>query len=401
MSLQTAASGDRVHIGFFGCRNAGKSSLVNAFTNQQLSVVSNVRGTTTDPVKKAMELLPMGPVMIIDTPGVDDEGALGEQRVKKAKQVLNRCDIAILVADGTKPLHPADEELLRLFSEKELPYVVVRSKCDLLEAVPETDGNTIYVSAEAGVHIEELKELVGHMTLTEERERPIVRDLLSPSDLVVLVTPIDASAPKGRMILPQVQTMRDILDAHAGCMVVQDTELKGALEKLCQPPKMVITDSQAFGRVSADTPKEILLTSFSILFARYKGVLAEAVHGAAMLDTLHDGDKILISEGCTHHRQCEDIGTVKLPGWIQKHTGKKLEFAFSSGTEFPEDLSPYRLVIHCGACTLNPREMRYRQKCAADQKIPMTNYGIAIAHLHGILERSLEPFPEIAQLLKH
>lgn len=399
MSLQAAASGDRVHIGFFGCRNAGKSSLVNAFTNQQLSVVSDVQGTTTDPVKKAMELLPMGPVMIIDTPGVDDEGALGEQRVKKAKQVLNRCDIAILVADATKPLRGADEELLQLFSEKELPYVVVRSKCDLLETVPERDGNTLYVSAQAGIHIEALKELVGHMTLTDEKERPIVRDLLNPSDLVVLVTPIDAAAPKGRMILPQVQTMRDVLDAHAGCLVVQDTELKGTLAKLNEPPKLVITDSQAFAKVSADIPKDVPLTSFSILLARHKGVLQEAVRGAAVLDTLHDGDKILISEGCTHHRQCDDIGTVKLPNWIEKHTGEKLEFAFSSGTEFPEDLSPYRLVIHCGACMLNPREMRYRQKCAAEQSIPMTNYGIAIAHLHGILARSLEPFPEIAQLL--
>ena len=400
MSMQSATAGDRVHIGFFGCRNAGKSSLVNAFTGQNLAVVSDVRGTTTDPVKKAMELLPMGPVMIIDTPGVDDEGELGALRVKKTKQVLNRCDVAILVADATVPLHSADEELLRLFAAKELPFVIVRSKCDLLERVPETEENTIFVSAETGFHIEELKELVGHLSLTEERDRPIVRDLLEPSDLVVLVTPIDTAAPKGRLILPQVQTIRDILDVHAGCMTVQTEELPAALAKLKEPPKLVITDSQAFGAVAKVTPPEVPLTSFSILMARQKGALPAAVRGAAVLGRLEDGDKILISEGCTHHRQCDDIGTVKLPHWILEHCGKQVAFDFSSGTEFPENLGDYRVVIHCGACMLNPREMRYRQKCAADAGVPMTNYGIAIAYLHGILPRSLAPFPDLLKLLE-
>ena len=400
MSLNDTVSGDRVHIGFFGRRNAGKSSLVNAFTGQQLAVVSDVRGTTTDPVRKAMELLPMGPVMIIDTPGIDDEGELGKLRVQKAKQVLNKCDIAILVADATAPLHETDEALIRLFEAKELPYVIVRNKCDLLETVPPSEGHTIYVSAEKKQNIQELKELVAHLARPEEVDKPIVGDLLSPGDLAVLVVPIDSAAPKGRLILPQQQTIRDILDHDANAIVVKETELAHVLTCLSQKPRIVITDSQAFEKVSADTPEDILLTSFSILFARHKGDLSFAVAGASALDTLRDGDTVLISEGCTHHRQCDDIGTVKLPRWIRNYTGKDVQFAFTSGTEFPEDLSPYRMIVHCGACMLNPREMRYRQKCAADAGIPMTNYGTAIAYIHGILPRALAPFPDIAALLE-
>lgn len=399
MSLQSTAAGDRIHIGFFGCRNAGKSSLVNAFTGQQLSVVSDVKGTTTDPVKKAMELLPMGPVMVIDTPGLDDEGALGTLRVKKAKQILNRCDVAILVADGTQPLCAADQELLRLFAEKNLPYVVARSKCDLMQVVPKASEHEIYVSAEKNIHIAALKEMVAHLSLAEQAPRPIVGDLLHEGDFVVLVTPIDSAAPKGRLILPQVQTIRDILDAGATCAVVQPEQLREMLGRLKEPPKMVITDSQVFGRVAAAVPEEIPLTSFSILFARHKGVLEASVQGAALLEKLRDGDRVLISEGCTHHRQCDDIGTVKLPRWVREHTGKAVEFSFSSGAEFPEDLSPYRLVIHCGGCMLNGREMSYRRKCAADACVPMTNYGMAIAYLHGILPRALALFPEAKALL--
>ena len=399
MSLNDTVSGDRVHIGFFGRRNAGKSSLVNAFTGQQLSVVSDVRGTTTDPVYKAMELLPMGPVTIIDTPGIDDEGALGALRVQKAKQVLNKCDIAILAAEATAPLHETDQALLRLFEAKNLPYLIVRTKCDLLDTVPPADGKTIYVSAEQQRNIQELKELTAHLVRPEEAARPIVGDLLSPGDLAVLVVPIDAAAPKGRLILPQQQTIRDILDSNANAIVVKETELTHVLGCLGQKPRIVITDSQAFEKVAADTPEDILLTSFSILFARHKGDLAFAVSGAAALDTLRSGDTVLISEGCTHHRQCDDIGTVKLPRWICNYTGQEVHFAFTSGTEFPEDLSPYRMVIHCGGCMLNPREMRYRQKCAADAGIPMTNYGTAIAHMHGILPRALAPFPDVAALL--
>lgn len=399
MSLTATPSGDRIHIGFFGRRNAGKSSLVNAFTGQPLSVVSDIRGTTTDPVRKAMELLPMGPVMIIDTPGMDDEGPLGELRVKKARQELNRCNIAILVADASQPLHASDEQLLRLFRTKEIPYVIVRSKCDLLASLPSTDPHTIYVSAEKGIHIQELKELVAHLALPSENERPIVRDLLSPKDLVILVTPIDASAPKGRLILPQQQTIRDILDCGACALVTKEGELSDLLSSLHKKPRMVITDSQVFERVSRETPQEIPLTSFSILFARHKGDLAFAVSGAAMLEHLQDGDSVLISEGCTHHRQCNDIGTVKLPNWIRQYTGKDIRFSFTSGTEFPEDLSPYRMIVHCGGCMLNSREMRYRQKCAADQGIPMTNYGTLIAYIHGILPRALELFPDIAKFI--
>ena len=399
MSLNDTVSGDRIHIGFFGRRNAGKSSLVNAFTGQQLSVVSDVRGTTTDPVRKAMELLPLGPVLIIDTPGIDDEGALGELRVQKAREVLQQCDIALLVAPAGEALHAADRELLHLFEAQGLPYLIVRSKCDLLQARPEPEPREIYVSAETQEHLPELKERVGRLIRPEEADRPLVGDLLSPGDLVVLVTPIDSAAPKGRLILPQQQTIRDILDHDASAVVTKETELAQVLSRLAEKPRLVITDSQAFGRVAADVPADLPLTSFSILFARHKGDLAAAVAGAAALDALQDDDTVLISEGCTHHRQCDDIGTVKLPRWIQAHTGREIRFSFTAGRDFPEDLSPYRLVIHCGGCTLTPREMRFRQQRAAAAGIPMTNYGTAIAHIHGILPRALAPFPQIAALL--
>lgn len=400
MSLNAQVSAERLHIGFFGLRNAGKSSLVNAVTGQNLAVVSDVKGTTTDPVKKAMELLPLGPVVIIDTPGIDDEGSLGELRVKRAKQVLNYADIAILVVDATKGLLPADQELLHLFQQKEIPYIIAYNKSDLLETFPAASGNRIHVSAETGSNVYELKELISTLAKKEENKKRIVADLIEPGDFVVLVTPIDSAAPKGRLILPQQQTIRDVLEAGAIPVVVRETELPLALTGLNKKPKLVITDSQAFGRVSKDTPSDILLTSFSILFARYKGDLSTLVQGAAALDHLKDRDTVLISEGCTHHRQCGDIGTVKLPAWIRKYTGKELQFSFTSGTEFPEDLSPYAMVIHCGGCMLNEREMKSRMRYANDCQIPMTNYGTAIAKMHGILERSLEVFPGILETLK-
>ena len=400
MSLNDTVSGDRIHIGFFGRRNAGKSSLVNAFTGQQLSVVSDVRGTTTDPVRKAMELLPLGPVLIIDTPGIDDEGALGELRVQKAREVLQQCDIALLVAPAGEALHAADRELLHLFEAQGLPYLIVRSKCDLLQARPEPEPREIYVSAETQEHLPELKERVGRLIRPEEADRPLVGDLLSPGDLVVLVTPIDSAAPKGRLILPQQQTIRDVLESGAISVVTRETELPQTLLALGKKPALVITDSQAFKKVNADTPADVPLTSFSILFARYKGDLKEAVHGAAQLDKLQDGDTVLISEGCTHHRQCGDIGTVKLPNWIRKYTGKELNFAFTSGGEFPEYLSPYALVVHCGGCMLNEREMKARIARAVSQNVPITNYGICIAQVHGILKRSVELFPEVISELQ-
>ncbi len=400
MSLQETPSGERVHIGFFGRRNAGKSSLVNAFTGQRLSVVSDVKGTTTDPVYKAMELLPMGPVMIIDTPGFDDEGALGALRVEKAKQALNKCDAALLVTDSTEPLHETDKALLALFGERRIPYLIVRNKCDLLDALPkETAENVIYASAEQGTHIRELKERVARLTVEEASPVPLAGDLVPPGGLSVLVTPIDSAAPKGRLILPQQQTIRDLLDHGAATVVVRETELARTLGALAVPPDIVITDSQAFAQVDALTPPEVPLTSFSILFARYKGDLCSAVSGVAALKTLQDGDTVLISEGCTHHRQCGDIGTVKLPHWILSRTGKDIRFAFTSGTEFPEDLSPYRMAVHCGGCMLSPRQMRFRQRTAAAQGVPMTNYGMLIAYLHGILPRALAPFPDAARLL--
>ena len=396
MGMNETPSSDRIHIGFFGRRNAGKSSLVNAVTGQELAVVSEIKGTTTDPVSKSMELLPLGPVVIIDTPGIDDEGRLGGLRVRKARQVLNRTDVAVLVVDGTTGRTEADEELISIFREKEIPYLIVYNKSDLNAGpLAELSEEEIWVSAREGWQIQELKERIGRLTVTGEPKRRLVGDLLAPGDFVVLVVPIDKAAPKGRLILPQQQVIRDVLEAGTAAIVVRDHELKATLAELGKKPRMVITDSQVFARASADTPGDIWLTSFSILFARYKGNLRSAAAGAATLDRLCDGDKILISEGCTHHRQCDDIGTVKLPGWIRKYTGKELNFEFTSGLEFPENLSGYRLIIHCGGCMLNEREMKYRIKCAADQKAPMTNYGIAIAYIQGILRRCVEMFPDV------
>lgn len=413
MGLNSTPSANRVHIGFFGRRNAGKSSVVNAVTGQELAVVSDTKGTTTDPVYKSMELLPIGPVMIIDTPGFDDEGALGELRVRKTKQVLNKTDIAVLVVDATEGKKQCDEELIRIFKEKEIPYIIVNNKADLLsDEVSEkvcqnnvseqrkaeqnalfSSGKEQYVSALTGAGIYELKECIGKLTPNEDMTLKIVGDLLHPGDFVVLVVPIDSAAPKGRLILPQQQTIRDVLEANAAAIVVKESELKQTLEQLGRSPAMVITDSQVFEQVSGVVSEEIPLTSFSILMARYKGYLETAVNGVAAIDHLKDGDKILISEGCTHHRQCDDIGTVKIPRWLKQHTGKELIIETSSGTEFPEDLTSYALVIHCGGCMLNEREVKYRMKCAEDQKVPFTNYGIAIAQMKGILKRSIELFP--------
>ncbi len=398
MSLNDTPSGERIHIGFFGRRNAGKSSVVNAVTGQELSVVSDVKGTTTDPVMKSMELLPMGPVVIIDTPGFDDEGALGELRVKKTKQILNRSDCAVLVVDATQGMTPADRELVELFQQKEIPYLIAYNKSDLA-AAPALGEKELAVSAQTGENIHELKERIARLVKTGEDSRRIVGDLLSPGDLVVLVTPIDSAAPKGRLILPQQQTIRDILDSDAAAIVVKENGLADTLKKLGTKPRMVITDSQAFAQVNRDTPKDIPLTSFSILMARYKGFLDAAVEGVAAIDRLEDGDKVLIAEGCTHHRQCEDIGTVKIPKWLKEYTGKELLLEHSSGRDFPEDLSSYKLVIHCGGCMLNQREITYRQKTAGDNGVPFTNYGITIAHLKGILKRSVELFPHLYKLL--
>lgn len=398
MGLQDTPSAERVQIGFFGCRNAGKSSLVNAVTNQEMAVVSPVKGTTTDPVTKAMELLPLGPVLIIDTPGIDDEGGLGEQRVKRTKQILNRIDCAVLVVDSVAGKTKADEELLNLFQEKQIPFLVAYNKSDL--QMPALSGkNEVAVSALLKTGIEELKERIAALGKENQKERMLVRDLVKAEDLVVLVTPIDSSAPKGRLILPQQQTIRDLLEADAIPVVTKENTLKTTLESLAKKPAMVITDSQAFAQVSKDTPLDIPLTSFSILMARYKGFLEGAVQGVAAIETLQDREKVLICEGCTHHRQCEDIGTVKIPRWLRQHTGKELELVHTSGKDFPEDLSPYRLVIHCGGCMLNEREVAYRQKCAADAGIPFTNYGIAIAYMTGILKRSIEIFPKLYTLI--
>ena len=395
MGLNDGISADRLHIGFFGLRNAGKSSLVNAITNQELSLVSDVLGTTTDPVRKAMELLPLGPVVIIDTPGLDDVGALGEARVKKARQVLNTVDIAILVSDAAKGLTFLENELVDLFKAKNIPYIIAYNKIDTIDASKlQESEREIYVSALNGTNVERLKEKIGALQGNSGEERVIVSDLIKAGDTVVLVVPIDKAAPKGRLILPQQQTIRDILDCGAMALVCRDSELEAMLKSLNEPPKLVITDSQVFGKVSKILPRSIPLTSFSILFARYKGNLWGAVNGAARLDSLKDGDRILISEGCTHHRQCGDIGTVKLPKWLSEYTGKKLELEFTSGRDFPEDLSPYSLIIHCGGCMLTEREMQYRTRQAEDAGVPITNYGMVIAHIHGILKRSLEPFKQ-------
>ena len=405
MSLQAVPSGERVHIGIFGRRNAGKSSLINAITGQNLAIVSDVKGTTTDPVLKSMELLPLGPVVLIDTPGLDDMGQLGGQRVQKALQMLNKTDIAVLVADASA-LEPGegeagipaglsrqDREILDRIRQKKIPYLVVYNKWDLAGETPCPEGeNVICVSAATGWQIRELKERIAGCMPEGRKEKPIAADLVCPGDLVILVVPIDSAAPKGRLILPQQQTIRDLLDAGAAAVVTRDTKLKETMAKLGCRPALVITDSQVFERVAAEVPEDIPLTSFSILFARYKGSLQTLAAGAAALDTLQDGDRVLIAEGCTHHRQCEDIGTVKLPRWIAAHTGKKAVFDFVSGTEFPEDLSPYRLVIHCGGCMLNETEMGYRIRRALEQQVPITNYGTAIAHMKGILKRSTAMF---------
>lgn len=397
MSLNNTPASERIHIGIFGKRNAGKSSVINAITGQSIAIVSDVKGTTTDPVIKTMELLPLGPVVIIDTPGLDDIGTLGQLRIQKAYQMLNKTDIAIVVIDASIGITKEDKKILDRIKEKAIPYIVVWNKTDLLSRLSEKEQriptqNQIQISTKTGENILALKELIAKQAPHSKIVRPLISDLLNPGDFVVLVVPIDSSAPKGRLILPQQQTIRDILDSGSTAIVVKDTELKETIQKLGHLTKLVITDSQVFQQVVAILPPEIPLTSFSILFARYKGNLKTLANGAKTLDTLANEDTILISEGCTHHRQCNDIGTVKLPRLIQKYTGKKINFAFTSGTEFPEDLSPYRMIIHCGGCMLNEREMKYRLKCAEDQHIPITNYGTAIAHMNNILTRSLEPF---------
>ena len=396
MGMNETPSGERLHIAFFGKRNAGKSSLVNAITGQDLSVVSDVEGTTTDPVSKSMELLPIGPVLIIDTPGFDDEGELGALRVKKTKQILNKADVAILVIDATVGMSDCDKELLDLFEDKKIPYLKVWNKSDLI-ADDDLDG--VVVSAKDQIGIWELKEKIGVLGNRGSNEKKLVADLVSPLDFVVLVVPIDSAAPKGRLILPQQQMIRDLLEAGAISIVVRESELEETLSRLGHKPAMVITDSQAFSVVSEIVPQDVPLTSFSILMARYKGFLETAVKGVCAIDRLKDGDKVLISEGCTHHRQCDDIGTVKIPTWLKQYTGKNLIIETSSGIGFPEDLSEYALIIHCGGCMLNEREVLYRMNHAMDEGVPFTNYGIVIAYMKGILARSIELFPNLLGLL--
>ena len=395
MSMNATPAGERVHIGFFGLRNAGKSSVVNAITGQETALVSPVKGTTTDPVRKAMELLPAGPVLLIDTPGIDDEGELGGMRVRKAKRVLHQTDLAVLVMDAALGRTRPDEELIRLFQERGIRFILAYNKCDLLEKIPAAGENEIYVSAARGTHIGALKEKMAALARAEDRKLRIVGDLIHPADFVVLVTPIDKAAPRGRLILPQQQTIRDILEADAAAVVVKEFELRETLAKLGQKPGLVITDSQVFAKAAADTPPDVPLTSFSILMARYKGLLDAAVKGVKAVESLRDGDTVLICEGCTHHRQCDDIGTVRLPRWLRQHTGRKLEFAFLSGGEFPEDLSGCQLAVHCGGCMLGGREMKFRQACAVEQGVPITNYGVLIAYMQGILARSVSMFPHL------
>lgn len=395
MSLNETHSAERIHISFFGRRNSGKSSIVNAFTGQDISVVSDVKGTTTDPVYKSMELPPLGPVMIIDTPGIDDEGDLGELRVKKSYQILNKTDIAVLVIDSICGKSKEDEDLINQFRKKNINHILVYNKLDLLGQVPAETDNTIHVSAKTRFGIDVLKEKIAGMAIMDEPKRKIVGDFIKPLDFVVLVTPIDEAAPKGRLILAQQQTIRDILDANGTAIVVKDTELKETLMNLKKKPRLVITDSQVFSKVAIDTPEDVYLTSFSILFARYKGNLENDVKSVYVLDSLRDGDTVLISEGCTHHRQCDDIGTVKLPRWIREYTNKQINFKFTSAREFPDDLAEYKLIVHCGGCMLNEREMKYRQKCARDQQVPITNYGIIISYLQGTLKRSIAIFDHI------
>lgn len=398
MSLNDTPSSERLHIAFFGCRNAGKSSVVNAVTGQQLAIVSDVKGTTTDPVTKAMEILPLGPVVIIDTPGFDDEGELGELRVKKTKQTLNKTDIAVLVADATIGLNKYDRQLLDIFAQKQIPFIIALNKSDLLQKIPRDEKDFIYVSAVSGYHIHELKEKIGSLA-PKNNGRRIIGDMLKPGDNVVLVCPIDEAAPKGRLILPQQQTIRDVLDADAFAMVTKETVLDQVLDSIKRPPRLVITDSQALGIVSKIVPDEVPLTTFSILMARYKGFLETAVRGIAAAKKLKNGDKILMAEGCTHHRQCNDIGTVKIPRMLQKSCGCSLQFESCSGTEFPEDLSGYAMVIHCGACMNTDRDVQYRMRCSVDQGVPFTNYGIALAYMTGTLERSLRIFPQLHKLI--
>ena len=408
MGMNQTPASERVHISFFGKRNAGKSSVINAVTGQDLAIVSSVMGTTTDPVYKTMELLPLGPVMVIDTPGIDDEGELGALRIRKSYQVLNKTDIAILVIDSTAGKGEEELELIHRFHKKGIPYLIVYNKIDLLSTEKIKDlamsvrAGEVLVSASDGMNIQELKEKIASLKPEDTHKYPLIQDLIEPLDLVILVVPIDKAAPKGRLILPQQQTIRDILERGALSLVVRDTELKSTLDHFLAQgvcPKLVVTDSQAFARVSKAVPENITLTSFSILFARYKGELEIQLKGIAALSSIEDGDRILIAEGCTHHRQCGDIGTCKMPEWIRNYTGKKPVFEFTSGTEFPDDVSSYKMVIHCGGCMLNEREMKYRIACCQDQGVPITNYGILIAQVTGILKRSLGPFPEMQKLI--
>lgn len=408
MGMNQTPASERVHISFFGKRNAGKSSVINAVTGQDLAIVSSVRGTTTDPVYKTMELLPLGPVMVIDTPGIDDEGELGALRVRKSYQVLNKTDIAILVVDSTVGESEEELELIHRFHKKGIPYLVVYNKIDLLsddeikDLAMSVRAGEVLVSASDGMNIQELKEKIASLKPEDTHKYPLIQDLIEPLDLVILVVPIDKAAPKGRLILPQQQTIRDILERGALSLVVRDTELKSTLDHFLAQgvcPKLVVTDSQAFARVSRDVPENITLTSFSILFSRYKGELETQLKGVSALSSIEDGDRILVAEGCTHHRQCGDIGTCKIPDWIRNYTGKKPVFEFTSGTEFPEDVSSYKMVVHCGGCMLNEREMKYRIACCQDQGVPITNYGLLIAQVTGILKRSLGPFPKMQKLI--
>ena len=408
MGMNQTPASERVHISFFGKRNAGKSSVINAVTGQDLAIVSSVMGTTTDPVYKTMELLPLGPVMVIDTPGIDDEGELGALRVHKSYQVLNKTDIAILVIDSTAGKGEEELELIHRFHKKGIPYLIVYNKIDLLSTekiknlAMSVRAGEVLVSASDGMNIQELKEKIASLKPEDTHKYPLIQDLIDPLDLVILVVPIDKAAPKGRLILPQQQTIRDILERGALSLVVRDTELKSTLDHFLAQgvcPKLVVTDSQAFARVSKAVPENITLTSFSILFSRYKGELETQLKGIAALSSIEDGDRILIAEGCTHHRQCGDIGTCKMPEWIRNYTGKKPVFEFTSGTEFPDDVSSYKMVVHCGGCMLNEREMKYRIACCQDQGVPITNYGILIAQVTGILKRSLGPFPEMQKLI--
>ncbi len=395
MGLNDTPSSERIHIGFFGKRNAGKSSLVNAVTGQDMSVVSEIKGTTTDPVTKSMELLPMGPVVIMDTPGFDDKGALGEQRVRRTSQALLRTDVAVLVVDAIQGLGTADKKLVSLFKEKEIPFIIAYNKCDLLDSEKSSTEHAVFVSARTGEGIASLKEKIAHMQKNSREEHLLVEDLVERGDFVLLVIPIDKAAPKGRLILPQQMMIRSLLDAGAVPICVKEDQIVQTLSRLNKRPSLVITDSQVFAEVSRVIPTDIPLTSFSILMARYKGFLEDAVRGAKTIDGLRQGDKVLISEGCTHHRQCGDIGTVKLPSWLRERTGVALEYETSSGKGFPEDLSEYALVIHCGACMLGEREVQARMRQAKEQGVPMTNYGTAIAYMKGILRRSTEIFEEL------